>query len=201
MAKWQFKQPREHYAEIYNVSPRTISRYAKSGLPLDDEAATKLLLSTGGRIAPPLRENGPRIASPGFGGATGLMAALGRLENEEAEAYASYRKAQESGDELIAEARRKQWMGINEQLRKAAVSSPEVAEANKKLISLDEVSNALTELFVIFRQDLENLGKRVAAELVSKDEISIREVINRETTVLIQSLYSCSYLAGGNGND
>jgi hypothetical protein len=200
MATWQFKHPREHYAALFKVSARTISRYAKAGFPLDDESATRLLLSTGGNPAPPTLANGPRIARPGISGDIGLSAALGRLEAEEAEAYASYRQAVERGDANAAEARRKQWMGINEQLRKAAVSSPEVAEANKRLISQDEVSNALTELFVIHRQDLENLGKRVAAELVGKDEISIREAINRETTVLIHSLYSCSYL-GGNGND
>jgi hypothetical protein len=203
MSQSPFKHPLKHYQSVYGVSYRTILRWKDAGFPLDDERQTRLLVSAGVKPASPSNENGAVAALPAESGAQGLRASLDRLAKEEAAAHARYRQALESGDENqgTASALQRQWLEIQAAHVKAASANPDVEQANKNLIKVDLVASVLTEMFQTLRQDLEQLGKRVAGELVSKDEISIREVINRETALLIGNLYSCKYLEGAAQND
>jgi phage terminase Nu1 subunit (DNA packaging protein) len=196
MATSPFKRPLKEYSAIYGVSYRTILRWKDSGYPLDDERQTRLLVSAGVKPAPASHANGAVAAFPVESGAQGLKASLDRLAQEEAAAYGRYRQALESGDDQggTVPALQRQWLEIQAAHVKAASANPDVEQANKNLIKVDLVASELTEMFQTLRQDLEQLGKRVAGELVGKDEISIREVINRETALLIGNLYSCKYL-------
>ena len=195
MATSRFKRPLKEYAAIFGVSYRTILRWKDSGYPLDDERQTRLLVSAGVKPAPASHANGAVAAFPVDSGAQGLKASLDRLAQEEAAAHGRYRQALESEDDQgTASALQRQWLEIQAAHVKAASANPDVEQANKNLIKVDLVASELTEMFQTLRQDLEQLGKRVAGELVGKDEISIREVINRETALLIGNLYSCKYL-------
>lgn len=189
----QYQHPLSHYPAVYGVSYRTILRWRERGYPLDDEPATRALVANQ-KNAPDSHGSAPRTVPAIAPGAMGLSASIQRLQAAESAAHADYVAALEVGDEAVATNRRKEWLAFSEQLRRVEQSAPDIAEQNKSLIKADEVSSALSELFITHRQDLENLGKRVAAELVGKDELSIREVINRETALLIEGLYACRYL-------
>jgi len=206
MSQCQF--PLSRYPAVYGVSYRTILRWAAKGYPLDDEPATRLLVA-GQKIGPSRKStnppsshaNAPSRLPDAQNAALGLAASIGRLREAEAQAHADYLAAVSQGDEIATNGRQRQWLALSEQLRKTESSTPDVEAANKSLVNVGEISAALSELFVTHRQDLENLGKRIAAELVAKDEIAIAEVINREAAVLIETLYSCKFLAAGNGRD
>ncbi len=195
----QYQHPLTHYAKLYGVAYRTVLRWKERGYPLDNEAECRALVATqknspAPKSAPDSHGNTPRTVPAIAPGAMGLSASIQRLQAAESAAHADYITALEAGEEAVATNRRKEWLAFSEQLRRVEQSAPDIAEQNKSLIKADEVSSALSELFITLRQDLENLGKRVAQELVGKDELAIREIINRETALLIESLYACKYL-------
>jgi len=209
MSPCQYQHPLSHYPAVYGVSYRTVLRWSAKGYPLDDGPATRALVAgqkngASGKSTPPALANAPRTLSRPECGELGLAAAIRRLQSAEAAAHAEYEAAQDGGDAAQATARAKAWLALSEQLRKVEQSTPEVEQANKKSLRIDELHSELGSLFVRLRQDLESLGQRIALELVGKDEISIREVLKREAGEIIHALYSCKYLAaedgsGGNG--
>jgi len=192
------KHPYQYYAALYGVSVRTIARYAKAGFPLDDEEGTRTRIANQ-RTGKPLTLNlgvipdGPRLDA---NAALGLSASIQRLQEEEAAAHAEYAAALQSGDANLATNKLKSWTILTEQLRKNEESAPEVAEANKQSISLSDLQNTLNDLFNTLRQDLDTLPRRVALELMGKDELAIREILTREVNEIISSLFHCKYLAG-----
>lgn len=192
----QYQHPLSHYPAVYGVSYRTILRWKERDYPLDDEAATRAFVAgqKNSPTAPDSRACAPRTLPSTADNALGLSASIARLQAAEAAAHRDFLTALDAGQEAVATNRRKEWLAFSEQLRRVEQSAPDIAEQNKSLIKADDVSSALSELFITLRQDLENLGKRVAAELVGKEELSIRDVINRETALLIEGLYACRYL-------
>jgi hypothetical protein len=94
----------------------------------------------------------------------------------------------------------KEWHANLKSLREIEEANPNVEKENKNAVNLAELQQALTELFARHRQDLEALPRRVALELVGKDEVAIREIIGREVASLVETLFSCSYLTEGGGN-
>lgn len=196
MALWQYKHGREHYAALFNVSVRTISRWAKDGLPLDDEAQTRALVATGAKFTPQLSGNRPRTPLSAATGALGLSGAVLRIAESEAAAYQEYQTALAGTDAKAVAILERRWLDLAEALRKNEVSNPEVAEANKNTIPVKEVEAALNDLFLKLRQDLETLPKRIALELLGRDEIGIREVLQRESAEIITALYACKYAGG-----
>lgn len=201
MAASPYKYPLKHYVSVYGVSYRQVLRYKDQGFNLDDKDGTELLIATGGKPIPPSAANGPSSPPSGTGGARGLVSALARLETEEAEAHARYKQALADGNESLAESRRKQWEGLLEALRKAAQSSPAVAEANKSIVNISDVAAELSQAFARLRKGLDSLPQRVALELVGRDEIGIKERLTRETEEMIAALYSCTFLNPAAGND
>jgi hypothetical protein len=197
MAAWQFKHPREHYAQLYAVSPRTVSRWAQKGFPLDDESQTRLLLSAGVKSISHGGANAPRTASGATAGAHGMEASIRRLQAEEARAHADFESARANANATLADLLHKQWLRTSEQLRKVEQSTPEIEEANKNTVRIEEVGAALNDLFLKLRQDLESMPKRIALEAVGQDELGIREIIKREIETVISALYVCKYLGGG----
>lgn len=200
---WNYQHPRDYYAQLYGKSTKTISRYAKDGWPLDDEQTTRALIanqrSDGGTV-----ENGPQLAAIGpvprsgaIGGALGLGASMQRLREAELAAYSTYQEAIAQQNPLLQATAKKEWQELCEQLRKSEKDSPEVEEANKKAVRLDELGRVLGEAFTKLRQDLDSLPNRVALELIGKDEIGIREVLKRETEAIVEALFHCKYLEGG----
>lgn len=189
-----YQKTEKEYADTYGRNVRTIRRWKLKDWPLDDETATRRLIDAGGG------GNEPQDAIPFVKGtgAVGLAAALERLREAERDAHASYESAREAGtDETAVGYRQKQWFGAVEALRKAEEANPSVARENQNAVSLDELRHTLTQLFAQLRQDLDTLPRRVALELVGKDEIGIREVLARETGELITNLYACQYLESG----
>jgi hypothetical protein len=202
MASAPYQHPYKHYAALYGCSLRTIARYAKAGLPLDDEEATRICMANQRTGATPLALNravlpdGPRLES---NRGLGLSASIERLQEAEAAAHAEYAAALQGNDQNLAANKLKSWTVLAEQLRKTAQTSPEVEEANKQAISLSDLQSTLNELFIKLRQDLDTLPRRIALELVGKDELSVREILTREVNEIISSLYLCKYLKGGDG--
>lgn len=202
MASAPYQHPHKHYAARYGCSLRTIARYAKAGLPLDDEEATRICIANQRTGAKPLTLNravlpdGPRLES---NRGLGLSASIERLQEAEAAAHAEYAAALQGNDQNLAANKLKSWTVLAEQLRKTAQTSPEVEEANKQAISLSDLQSTLNELFVKLRQDLDTLPRRIALELVGKDELSIREILTREVNEIISSLFHCKYFKGGDG--
>lgn len=200
MAQSQYQFPLTRYLKVYGVSYRTILRWAEKGYPLDDESATRLLVasqknSSGASKSPVPSHSAPSMRSSG---ALGLAANIRRLQEAEAEAAALY---QNEPDPAIAASHRKAWLAISEQLRKVEQSNPDVEQANKKTLRLEDLQTELSGLFSLLRQDLETLPGRIALELVSKDEIGIREILRREIGEIVFSLHSCKYLGGGSTDE
>jgi hypothetical protein len=206
MSQRQYQYPLAHYPTVYGVSYRTILRWAAKAYPLDDEAATRALVAgqkngSAGKSAPRESTEAARTLPRAVGGELGLAAAIRRLQTAEAEAHAEYDQAKASGgDAAQATARAKAWLALSEQLRKVEQSTPEVEQANKKSLRIDELQRELGSLFVRLRQDLESMPQRIGLELVGKDEIGIREVLKREAGEIIHALYSCKYLAAEDGS-
>jgi len=196
MAASPYQFPLKSYCQKYGVSYRTILRWKDSGFPLDDERQTRLLVSTGARFTPQLPANGPRNDSTAIPGALGLSASIARLQQAELATHADYTQARASGDENLAEAKRRQWVSLSEQLRKVEQSTPEIEESNRNSIRVEELDAALGDLFLKLRQDLDSIPKRVSLEIAGKDEITAREVLKREMDEIILALYSCKYLGG-----
>jgi len=194
MGKSQYQYNLKHYQQVYGVSYRTILRWSERGFPLDDIEKTKLLAANKSltNFNP---SKGGTLANY-TNGALGLNASIQRLQEEEAIAHANYKAAVTEGDELLAGQRRKAWQELVEQLRKTEQTNPEVAEANKQTVQLGELKRELNSLFINLRQDLETLPRRIALELVLKDEIAIREIISKEANHLITNLYKCKFLGG-----
>jgi len=202
MSPCHFQRPLAHYPAVYGVSYRTILRWAQKGYPLDDEEATKALVSAqknggGSKSIPPSLANTPRTLRAAEVGELGLGAAIRRLQAAEAAAHAAYESARAGGDVAQAAGRAKAWLALSEQLRKVEQSTPEVEQANRKTLRLDELQAELGGLFVRLRQDLETVPQRIALELVGRDEIGIREVLKRELEEIVSALYYCKYLEGG----
>jgi hypothetical protein len=190
-----YKLPLKSYCAVYGVSYRTILRWKEAGLPLDDEPQTRAMLATGARPGAQLLTNAPVTVSDG---SLGLSGAVARLKQAEAAANAEYQAAVASGDAAQAAIAEKRWLSLVESLRRNEVSNPEVAEANKNTVPVKEVESALNELFQKLRQDLETMPKRIALELIGRDELGVREVLKRETGEIISALFLCKYLEGGN---
>jgi hypothetical protein len=93
----------------------------------------------------------------------------------------------------------KEWLQLAEQLRKIEKDSPDIAEANKNSINVDELEQSLSKTFNSFKQELTQLPRRVEQELVGKDVIGIREILTKETESIITTLYKCEWLKGGSG--
>lgn len=194
-----YRKTAKEYADIYGRNERTIKRWKAKGWPLDDENATRLLMEAGGAGDPPDSDAAPYVKGTG---PVGLAAALDRIRNAERDAHASYEAARDAGtDDILVCARHKQWLAAVEALRKAEEANPSVARDNQNSVSLEELRHTLTQLFAQLRQDLDSLPKRVALELVGKDEIGVREVLARETGELIANLYACHYLESEGGNE
>jgi len=185
-ARWKFKFNREHYAQLYGCSVRTVTRYAQEGYPLDDFEETKARIA--GKTPFP---SSPGVSADSSGLALGLKASIQRLQEQEARAYADY--SANIGGEFESQ-KQKAWLAISEQLRKVEQSTPDIQEANRQSVSKAELRTVLTGLFLRFRQDLEVLPKRIARELVGKDEIAIIETLGVEIDSLISGLYSCPFL-------
>jgi hypothetical protein len=199
-----YKETFSHYAKLYGVGYRTIIRWAHDGVPLDDEAATRLskgrppatTLATPA-VVPPSAANGPVARRKPFGGALGLSASIGRLQAAEAAAHADFLDAAADRNEALTAQKQKQWLSLSEQLRKVEQSTPAIAEQNKTAVRLDELQATLSELFTRLRQDLETLPKRCALELVGQDAIGIEQTLKREVEEVVLALFHCRYLEGG----
>lgn len=199
-----YQRTAKEYASLYRRNERTIKRWKAKGWPLDDEAATRALIVTigrdaGGDIGQPPAGTTAGAASPRLpaSGERGLKAAIERLRQSEVETHAGYQAAIQAQNEALAGKRLKEWNQIIEQLRKVEGSSPEIEEANRNSVSLSDLRLELTEMFARLRQDLDGLPRRVAGELAGADEITVRQVLTRETGELISNLYGCKYLKGG----
>ena len=165
MSQCQYQHPLAHYPTVYGVAYRTILRWAAKGYPLDDQSATRALVAgqkngAAGKSTPPALANAPRTLLKAEGGelGLGLAANIGRLQLAEAQAHAEYEQAKADGDAAQATARAKAWLALSEQLRKVEQSTPEVEQANRKSLRLDELQSVLGSLFVRLRQDLEEFA-------------------------------------------
>ena len=200
MSSTPYNHPYSHYAALYGCSVRSIARYSRAGYPLDDENATRLRIADQRTGKSPsvnlgVLPDGPKLES---NRTLGLSASIQRLQEAEAAAHAEYFMALQGNDANLAASKLKSWALLAEQLRKTAQTSPEVEEANKQSISLSDLQATLNELFVKLRQDLDTLPRRIALELVGKDELGIKEVLIREVNEIISALHSCKYLAVAN---
>jgi hypothetical protein len=204
MAKKKYKYSLPHYAAIYGVAVSTIAAYSRKNYPLDDEEATRARITAQkyqpqGKLAVDQDASTPENASqtpvkPRVG-SLGLVASIQRLKEAEQEAAAEYEAALKPD---IKAAKQKQWLALVEQLRKVEQSSPDIQEANKKSINVDELEQSLSKTFNVFRQELENLPRRMEQELVGKDVLGIREALTKEVECIISTLYKCKWLKGNN---
>lgn len=183
-ASVKYQRTAKEYAEVYGVSEITVKRWKKAGWPLDDEAATRALREG---------QKEKTLVAPclvAVDAALGISAATERLREAEAAAHAAYLQASpEDASKLLST-----WLKLQDALRKSEESAPDIEESNKNTVQLGELKNALNDLFRKLRQDLETLARRTALELVGKDEIGIREILDREAEEIIKNLYTCRYL-------
>jgi len=193
MAQWKFKHSRQHYAQTYGISERTVSRMVQRGFPLDDEPAMRVYIAQGAKLPASEPVKGSREI-PSGSNESGLKGSIERLRQAELAAHVAYTQAAREGNIQRSTSLQRDWLSLTEQLRKVEQSNPEIEEQNKKTIRLEDLTLELNVLFVRLRQDLETLPKRIALELVSKDEIGIREILSREIDDVILSLYQCKYL-------
>ena len=197
MPRQKFKFQLRHYASVYGCSLRQIQRYSAKGYPLDDETTTRTLIAGGVAVVP--GTGGP--ASPAQQGseALGLGGFVQRLREEEAVAHRNYQEALKENNPGKAAACLHIWQELGEQLTKSESSNPKVQEANKSSITAGEVKIVLSDLFFKLREDWETLPRRVAMELVGKDEITIREILDLEVREIIEAIYSCKFLEDTEG--
>lgn len=203
--KDKYAKPLKHYAIQYGVAYRTVLRWAEKGIPLDDEQATRLATgtpATGSQIgqtpdARRIARNRPRTDRKEGPAPHGMPGNTEALRAAAAEAHGDYLTAIDSGDDVLASARLKAWLSISEQLRKAEQSTLDVEEQKKNTVSIGELGSVLGDLFKTLRQDLEALPETVSLELVGKDSIGIKLVLQREVERLVTELFKCSYLEGG----
>jgi hypothetical protein len=194
----KYKHPLKHYTSIYGVCLGSIQRYAKLGYPLDDEEATRAQIACQKYQPAPsaLPADEPAAGKPlktrqnARQQALGLPASIQRLREAEAAASVSYAEATGA----TKGQKQKEWLALVEQLRKVEQSSPDIAEANNKAINADELELSLSKTFNVFRQELENLPRRMEQELVGKDIIAIRETLTKEVEGIIATLHKCQWL-------
>ncbi len=187
----------QHYATLYGVSIQSIKAWKKKGYPLDDEPATRALVAThrntGANFTAPANRNAPRTARNVENGALGLSASIQRLRQAEANAHADY----ETADQTTKGWRLKEWLELAESLRRIEKDNPDIEASNNEAVKISDVSVELAGLFRNLRSDLDNLGKRLSAELVGLDALGIKEGIDRETNLIINGLFESKYLRGG----
>jgi hypothetical protein len=80
-------------------------------------------------------------------------------------------------------------------MRKAEKDNPDVAEANKRAITVDELEATLNGLFVRLRTSLEGLPTRVTKELDQNIGVIVINNIREEINNYIAELYSCKFLS------
>jgi hypothetical protein len=191
-----YPKTQAEYGKIYDRSPKTIGRWQKLGYPLEDFDATQLILAGGG-CAP---RTGTQEPPPSGTGEKGLSAAIERLRTAELDAAEAYNAAREAGDEILAAQRLKQWLALQKSLRELEQATPEVESQNSRLVNATELRAALGELFSRHRIELENFAKRLPVLLVNRSEGNIRDTLAAEVGLLIDSLYSFSFVIEEEGS-
>jgi hypothetical protein len=188
------------YAKLYSKSDRTIKRYRKEGLPLDDPEAMAAHFANEGDTGGDSKGDKVPIPRPRGTGPVGLKANIERFRHAEIDAYAAWQAALDVEDEAEAARRQRQWVDISEQLWKVEVSTPDVLEANRQTVSLSDLKATLGNLFGNLRVSLDVLPRRIAKSCEGKDVHSIREIIQRETDDIINRLYNCKFLREDGGD-
>ena len=188
------------YEQTYNCSNRTIQRYSRLGYPLDDTQATLALIAAQ-KLQPPGRQepqpvadradDGRRNAQEARTAALGMAGSIDRLQQAEAAAHRHFLNAATDAEKLV---RGKARTALAEQLRKQEQATPEIEESNKQTVKLSDIKQTLSELFHKLRQDLDTMPKRIALELIGKDEIGCRLVLETEIAQIVNSLYQNKYL-------
>jgi len=197
---YSYHNPLEHYTKVYNVSLRTIQRVAKKNYPLDDFEKCKLLIEgrVGELVGVKQTTEGVEVADIPES-ELGITQSIKRWQQSEVITHSNYLKALASGDEGLTKYWWNIWKSTSEQLRKIEASSPEIAEANKSAVNINEVEQELNNLFTVLKLDLESFGKKIAIKLEGKNAIDIEDIIAKDISLIINNLYSCKYLGGNNG--
>lgn len=210
--KYQFRHA--VYASRYAVDERTIRRYAAEGRPLDDEAAMRELISPRGRKKPPSPEMAAQLApamdaeiSPvtldeSFFEASGVLAAIERLERAERERAGAYFLAISKRQvTAVVQNRFKEWMGIVEALRKLALDAPEIRKANDLTVDRTEIEAGIGHIFASFRAAARGLPTRAAAKLLAaRTREEFVTVLEAEIEVLLRTLTEISVASAANAD-
>src|ERR1041384_1072476 len=107
-------------AKMYTCDPRTVARWKTQGAPLHDPQAMATWLA-GRKHTPPRLSSVSAAPMPAPNSShlrRGAAAALERLAEAEARAFARCEALEDSGDSLARKNARDAWLKISEQLRR-----------------------------------------------------------------------------------
>jgi hypothetical protein len=185
---------------------RTIRRWRKAKAPFTSEKRMRSWLAGRQHLPPGTvalleslraseRATDPAvIRAPHREGAAG---ALKRLEEAEAEAYATFNRATASGDDVAIKAARENWLRISESLRRFDLAIEQNRRDSGELILRSEVEHALQQvgwcMRTASRQVTDSMGMSLVGEL---DVHKIRICIERAGYSVAIASYSCAAACG-----
>ena len=192
------------YMERFGCSLEAVKAYSAKGWNLDNTEEVLALIASqpqqprgqppGERERQPVADgadDGRKTREKAPVGGFGLADAIDRLAQAAKDAHTEMEAAKSSAEKVAAT---KRYTLLVKEWRDTAKSNPEIEESNKQTVKLSELKQTLSELFQKLRQDLDMMPKRIALELIGKDEIGIREVLQKEAEQIVSSLYQNKYL-------
>lgn len=185
-----YAHPKSFYCKLYGKSLATIKRWWKLGRGLDDvdlmaaELHPPAPTTTGVTAEQPVLGKLPKNFLHG----EGILAAIGRLKQAELAAAAEWQAARGYNAKL-ANVKLKEWVAIQELLRKQEKDEPDIRKKKDLTFDREEVEAAVSMIFQNLRAAINSMPGRAASRLLGlREHDEIMEVMQREAEVLLGNL-------------
>jgi hypothetical protein len=182
------------FAKEFGVNESSFKFWAREGHDLNSDEVVKSLVSKS-RNNPNSSQRDSKPRKLVLTSSLGLAGSLERLRQAELELSTAYVSALGAGNS-DSFTLRKEWLDVCEQLRKAEKDSPDVLEANKKTITVDELQKVLLQLFNDLRSSIEGIPARVTKELPQEVGTLVLSSLRKEIQDIIEDLYKCKFIGG-----
>jgi hypothetical protein len=182
------------FAKEFGVNESSFKFWAREGHDLNSDEVVKSLVSKS-RNNPNSSQRDSKPRKLVLTSSLGLAGSLERLRQAELELSTAYVSALGAGNS-DSFTFRKEWLDVCEQLRKAEKDSPDVLEANKKTITVDELQKVLLQLFNDLRSSIEGIPARVTKELPQEVGTLVLSSLRKEIQDIIEDLYKCKFIGG-----
>jgi hypothetical protein len=182
------------FAKEFGVNESSFKFWAREGHDLNSDEVVKSLVSKS-RNNPNSSQRDSKPRKLVLTSSLGLAGSLERLRQAEVELSTAYVSALGAGNS-DSFTLRKEWLDVCEQLRKAEKDSPDVLEANKKTITVDELQKVLLQLFNDLRSSIEGIPARVTKELPQEVGTLVLSSLRKEIQDIIEDLYKCKFIGG-----